>query len=340
MTASGKSAGALAQNHDKALVTIAIGDRYLADLKAHALPSWQAYADRHGYDILVLTELIDKSVDPKLKSIHWQKLLIGLLPEVKRYDRVVWIDGDIIINAERAPCVVKAADPARIGAIDEARHMESDDGRLSLYNRFTQLNYLMMKTHQPQSPEAVLARADLASYYRLMGLDPTGAAHLVNTGLLVYDPKKWAGWFTEVYAKYPKDFADFENTPLAYELSRQGVLDCLDPRFNQVWARAVAEHYPFLFARVGGPDYADLARDCVQAVFDRSWFLHFAGGSKNPVSKDAFRLVDWRAPDAAERLFPDLTGKEGAAISYLDLKDVVADMQGHAAPLQGKMFLY
>ncbi|MCB2103005.1 MAG: hypothetical protein KDE22_19170, partial [Rhodobacterales bacterium] len=77
----------------KALVTLAIGERYVADFVRDARAGWQAYADRHGYDLYVLTEPIDAKAT---RALHWQKLLVGLVPGIRDYDHVVWLDSDVI----------------------------------------------------------------------------------------------------------------------------------------------------------------------------------------------------------------------------------------------------
>ena len=43
----------------KAIVTMAVGEAYVQAFETHARPNWVRYADRHGYDLFVLTEPID-----------------------------------------------------------------------------------------------------------------------------------------------------------------------------------------------------------------------------------------------------------------------------------------
>ena len=39
-----------------ALVTLALGDQFRWLWRRYCRPSWQAYADRHGYDLISITE--------------------------------------------------------------------------------------------------------------------------------------------------------------------------------------------------------------------------------------------------------------------------------------------
>src|SRR6266568_2550732 len=101
-----------------AIVTLLLGRPY--QLAWHDLcePGWRAYADRHGYDILVIDRPLDVTPRAMARSPAWQKCLI-LQPSVAgEYDRIVWVDADIVINPS-APAVTTAVPIEKIGAVDE-----------------------------------------------------------------------------------------------------------------------------------------------------------------------------------------------------------------------------
>src|ERR1043166_4029458 len=101
----------------KAMVTILIGEKFQRIWSERARPSWEAYAGRHGYDIVIIDRVIDPSPRANERSLIWQKLLALSVPEVQRFDRVLWLDSDVIINAETAPCAMEATPPDKIGAV-------------------------------------------------------------------------------------------------------------------------------------------------------------------------------------------------------------------------------
>src|SRR5262249_52771854 len=99
----------------KAIVTICIGDKYLRLWESMAQKNWEEYAACYGYDVVVITDFLDGSEAARARSPAWQKCLILNAPWAQRYERVVWIDADIVIAAG-APDILSAVEnPAQIG---------------------------------------------------------------------------------------------------------------------------------------------------------------------------------------------------------------------------------
>ncbi len=293
----------MVRNFDKAIVTLCVGEGYTANFLKFARPSWDAYCEKHGYDLILLTEPIDKSCDPDKKSIHWQKMLIGLLAPLKEYKHLVWMDGDIVINHRMAPCIVSALGPGKIGAVDISGVFRRTDDRYNLHTRFLLLNYLLARKVDPNTPNAIITDGDLARYHKMLGFEKP-ADRFINTGVLVFDPNRHGSYLAECYAKYERDYFDFENTPLSYELQNSGRIQYLDGRFNAIWGQVLAEHYPFLFNEDLLEGHRELLGWCVNTAYRNSWFLHFAGGRSNPVIKGAFEMIDDRASSVPEMVFP------------------------------------
>ena len=61
------------------LVTVAIGEKYLANFEKFALPSWKKYCDRHGLGIVAVAEQLLAQDNPYWKKPNWQKLLVPKL---------------------------------------------------------------------------------------------------------------------------------------------------------------------------------------------------------------------------------------------------------------------
>lgn len=299
------------QKHDNAIVTLAVGDDYVANFMRYAHPTWKPYCEKHGYDLILLTEPIDPAWDPATsrKSVHWQKLLIGTLPQLRDYRGLAWMDGDILINHRLAPCLFSEVRNGGIGVVDGSDWFYQADDTFNIHSRYLILNLFMKMTIGGRMPgdlsRVTVTDGDLASYYRFVGLDGD-ASRMINTGLLVFDPGRHGNFLAEVYTKYDRDFMDFENTPLSFELQTSGRAEYIDNRFNVVWSAAVARHYPFLFNPEILPNHGEVLRLCANATFRNAFFLHFASGAGNPIVKGLYDTVDADAGSIIELLFPDL----------------------------------
>ena len=101
-----------------AIVTIAIGAAYSARFRAHCEPGWSRYADRHGFRLIVIEAPLDQTPRAAARSPAWQKCLV-LRPDIAgSFDRVIWVDSDILIN-DRAPSIAEGVPFEKIGATDE-----------------------------------------------------------------------------------------------------------------------------------------------------------------------------------------------------------------------------
>ncbi|MHA1598619.1 MAG: hypothetical protein ACTSV1_07840 [Alphaproteobacteria bacterium] len=298
----------MSQKNRNAIVTLAVGDDYVAGFMKYAEPTWRKYCTRHGYDAILLTDLIDTNCDFSKKSIHWQKLLVGILPQLQDYDRVVWVDGDILINHRMAPSIVEAVTSDKIGVIDASPEFHYGDDVYNLHSRFLILNYLMKMKMGGAKPGGVdrvtITDGDLASYYKFLGFEEP-VSRFINTGVFVFEPKRHGAFLAGIYQKYDRDYMDFENTPLSYEFQANDAVEYVDGRFNHVWRSVAVKHYPFLFNRDRIADYDQMLRLCANVTFRNSYFMHFAGGGGNPVIKDAFSMIDTEAASAVQLAFPD-----------------------------------
>jgi hypothetical protein len=102
----------------KAIVTLVVGAKHLSLWNAHARPSWEHYARRHGYRMLVFDQLLDASPLGAQRSPAWQKLLVLGRQELKAFDRVLWLDCDIVIS-DSAPCAVEHVPVEKVGAVPD-----------------------------------------------------------------------------------------------------------------------------------------------------------------------------------------------------------------------------
>lgn len=310
------------RTHDKALVTLIIGEPYTADFMTHALPGWRRYADRHGYDIVALTELIDKDCDFSRKSINWQALLICTIPQLRDYDRLVWVDSDILINADLAPCIVSTMRTDRMGVVDFGAGFPDEAAFLGVKARSEMLRALARLALKGEHETWLTLNGTAEGYYAKLPPDPK-VTRFLNLGVFVIDPNRHGDFLAEFYHRYTEDFEDAYQLPLAYDLQAADMAEFLDPRFNTIWTLEMARHYPFLFemylerdGRYVNRRASELFKACVTTAFRNTFFLHFAGKKRNPLVVDGYRLADTETPLLANVLFP---GQEEEVDRLLDI---------------------
>lgn len=263
----------------KALVTLAVGDRYINDWKQFSEPSWRRYAQRHGYELIVFTESLDTSPRAQSRSVAWQKCLILNQPETADFERVVWVDADIVIN-DAAPDIDVPLD--HIGAVDMWATPSIE---------FAQL-FVDRARARYTSPNPATQFRSAAEYYTTYGL-PTGHSQVVQTGVLALSVEHHNDLLLAVYENYeevPGAENHYEMRPLSHEIIASDVgVTWLDWKFNSVLAAHEFAFYPYILdydeSRLGQiTDRLIPAlsrnREVVNAVFDNSWFLHFAGRAK------------------------------------------------------------
>lgn len=279
-----------------AIVTLAVGEKHRAIFE-RVRPTWQAYAERHGYALLAVTEPLDRSAAAQARSPAWQKLLI-LEPELAgRYERVIWLDADIVINVDKAPDLLAGVAPDRIGAVarDASRPLAS---ALSLAPGVPDMVEALEFRTGAKPPHA-------ADYYAAYGLNDPG--DFVNTGVLALAPAHHRDLFQRLYRETfgkPDPLNQYEQPHLAHAILADGRLHALDRRFNRLWFDEMCAHYPFLLCHdEHDRGWDSLVHLCVQSAFVNSYFLHFAGAIPF--------LGYWRADIATWRDFAKLFGGPG-----------------------------
>ncbi len=61
---------------NKAIVTLAVGHAYSERFEQFCRKNWMEYAARHGYDIVVFKDPLDRSERVAKRSPAWQKCLV------------------------------------------------------------------------------------------------------------------------------------------------------------------------------------------------------------------------------------------------------------------------
>jgi len=272
----------------KAIITLIIGKHYSKRWKKLCAGNWNEYAKKHGYDIICIDEPLDISARAQSRSPAWQKCLILGDERVKKYNQVVWIDSDILINPN-SPCIVSKVPEDKVGAVDMfgSPMMESfptsNNTNELLINRSASYWGWQFKTGE--------------EFYSKSKLSPISSC-VVQTGVMVLSEKYHREILEDTYHRYEENENDsFEMESLSYELVKSASVYWLDCKFNRLWSECMLRDYPFLLPSIhienkltrawknfvrGSSQMPDttIAKYCLASEFVNNYFLHFAGTSQ------------------------------------------------------------
>ena len=252
----------------KAIVTLAIGSTYAERFERYCRAGWNAYADRHGYELFVFTEPLDNSERARKRSPSWQKCLILGLPELGGYERIVWVDSDICINPV-APSIVDEVPQELIGATDEHAY-PSPDVRQKILD-------VIIASAPPDAPLGVRywqEWRDASAWHAAVGLTP-GQAHILQAGVMVLSPAHHRGLMEHVYYAYDNAGPNYEMRAVSHAVQARGLQHWIDQRFNAlIW-------WTYLDESIRGASITTESelRRFVRECYRRSYFLHFAGAA-------------------------------------------------------------
>lgn len=273
--------------HSQAIVTLAIGEKYVQQWKQLCEQNWRVYADQYGYDIICIDTPLDTSERAKKRSPAWQKCLILSQDFSQKYERIIWVDSDILINHAIAPNITQNVPLEKIGAV-ETWSGPTPELYAEALERMTQYCQIL--------GYPTIANPQARDYYKNYGLPPDFDT-VVQTGVMVFSPQHHREILEQVYNNYeekPGGEWNYEMRPLSYELLKANLVHWIDYRFNNIWTTDKYLFYPFLletkrnlFTKIKNklPSFLkksakdEYLRYCVNTSFMNSYFLHFAGAA-------------------------------------------------------------
>lgn len=265
----------------KAIVTLTVGAPYLDRFNRYSRASWKLYCEKFNYDLRAITQLPDRSERASRRSPAWQKLLLLSQDWSRLYDRIIWLDSDIVINNAHSYDVCLGVPEEKVGAVEEysipSRELhEIALARLYRYWEKRKIPFLDNKTP--------------ASYYMNRGLAGAGLSDVVQTGVLVCSPKHHREIFERVYNQYEDTHGsewNYEMPALSYALLKADIVHWISTRFNFVVPSVLAAFYPeFFFRREPASRVMTKLQSLLNPktdsqylknIYDLSIFMHFAG---------------------------------------------------------------
>lgn len=264
----------------KAIVTLAVGKRFARMVRNYCHTNWKMYAEKYGYDLIIIKELLDKTEFGQSRCAAWQKCLVLSQDWSHKYDRIVWTDTDIIINPN-SPNICNGVPEDKIGAVDEFSFPTKQEYNIALsrmYKHWENLDY---------NPTINFGAK---AYYKNFGIE-CDFEEVVQTGVMVFNPKNHREVMEHVYYNYEEKGLNYEMRPLSYEIIKNNYHHWIDHRFNMHIQFLKALYYPFLLElgiqKPSGFCKKEIKKLCVDSMFANSYFLHFTGATEE------MKLLDW-----------------------------------------------
>jgi hypothetical protein len=237
--------------------TIVIGDRFEKLFRNYVVASWRHYCDHHGYKLIVFRKLLAHLPG---KSTAWQKLLILDQPETRTFERVIWLDADIIIKSGSPPIEVTSG---LIGYVQEPT--------------FTK---------------------NAAAWYQMFSMAP--AKEVVQTGVLCLEPnhaeilRKALHYCETIMYEMPALSRCLSESGLGYHLDPRfnALVGTIMLDYAPRWIVTTKPIKELLWTMRYPP-----LRRAVREICERNWFIH-AAGAKRDLIKASAQLKKLQAEDA------------------------------------------
>ncbi|MDR2605385.1 MAG: hypothetical protein LBC55_08590 [Desulfovibrio sp.] len=254
-----------------AVVTLAVGKKYKILFNRVARSSWEMYCKKFSYDLIVATELFDTSARALSRSPAWQKLLILSQEFSSRYDNIIWLDADIIINTDRAEDILHDAPVEKVCGVDAYAIPSKYINTLSLERQYRFWDANNIKYINNLSP---------SKYYLNRGIQCGAVSSVLQTGVFSCSPRHHKEIFEYVYYTYEDRYGaeyNYEMPAMSYELVKNNFTFWIQPEFNVTTAGYISAFYPFLFNTYTLESGEILKFQALLNIYDLSFFMHFAG---------------------------------------------------------------
>lgn len=231
------------------LVTICIGKTYLQQYNKLFKKSQKKYARKCSYDFKVITNYIKEPKHPDLISLN--KILVCDYPWEKEYDFIIFIDADIIIN-ENAPEIHKAYNFGdKIGVVNQSQPTLKAKIEIQIKRGYE-----------------ITAK----DYYKSKSNHDIETDHVINTGVLIIQPKKHKLFLRNIFDTYfknqigNKERFHYEQSVIGYEIQKNNMHYFIDMKWNALWA-----NNKYYFNNIKNESLT------LQEFYDKNYFIHLAG---------------------------------------------------------------
>ena len=258
----GQAAVPVRPQHRNAIVTMCIGDEYTRIWEAMCQPGWERYCAVHNFDLIVVTDHLDNSERAHSRSPAWEKLLVLVQPWAQHYERIVWVDADIVISRYAPDILQSAPDPEKIGITfsymsDVEKHVYIE----RLYNCVIPPQHAGWRLHDQSIFKSIGAPLD---------------CQMFNTGVMALSPRHHADLLRGIY---DKDYNSrvYEQPFLSAEISTRGIAQLISPRFNWSAHEILMMNFPEVPADPVTPKLLEQLIFVFHNEMKKAYFMHFCG---------------------------------------------------------------
>jgi hypothetical protein len=244
-----------------AIATLAIGDAFQDVWHRVARPSWEVYAQRHGMDIIAVGEPLDPSDRAARRSPAWQKCLVLSQVWSRRYERIVWLDADIVINTEAPSILDSCGTPPLVSATLIGDHLSAAEKHLLM----ERINNVVIA---PDDAERQWSKFQ-NWVYTSHGV-ATELTDMVATGVMVLSPAHHRAMFEQVYRLADHGGRAYEQPGLSHQILTRQWLHRVSARFN--WG-LYEQNWLSRRGRWDEPDDENFT--FISAELKKAYFLHF-----------------------------------------------------------------
>lgn len=230
-----------------AICTLVVGSRFERLFRDYVFQSWRNYCCNHGYELIVFGKLL---VDLPGKSPSWQKLFVLEQPELQGFEKIIWLDADIIIRRD-APAIEVPS--GRLGYVQE----RPPDGIAAWYEMFS----------LPPSRDIVQGG--------VLCLEP--AHHKILQQAVNYPE-------TSVY-EMPALSTCVSRANVGYHLDPRfnALISTLMLEYVPLWVLRTKTLKEFLWMARYPP-----LREALRDICKRNWFLHAAGAKRDLIKANQY----------------------------------------------------
>jgi len=254
-----------------AIISLAIGDGYLANWERNAMPTLKRYCANNNLGLYIQDESLDHA--PNRKKFTWQKLLLPeqlkkQFPKVKRF---CYLDSDVIANPFRES-VFEEIPGGNLGLVSQFKNLP-----LPLDKVLRTIAYFRNQYYDKEYP---LDSALFMTPEQIFGYHGFPVKNdYACMGFILGDVEKHSLEFLDIYHKYDSQVFSItgggDEPILNYEFQNRDDLKWLPYEYQAIWIFEMAWKYPFLYK--SNQSSETLIRECVDASLLGNTFLHFAG---------------------------------------------------------------
>lgn len=274
----------------KAIVTLTIGESFERFFNELCRDNWREYCEKYGFELIVLNTPLDNTERAQKRSPAWQKLLILSQPWSNNYERIIWVDSDILINSKNAYDIIENVPINKIGAVSAYSIPTREIFDISIKRMYESWDRSGVKYVNNLKP---------SEYYLNRGIPGGDLDDVIQAGVFVCSPKYHKDIFEKVYYDYEDlrgNEYNYENPYLSYELLVADKVHWISNRFNFCVQELFAAFYPdelldhkkqpsffersinSLKRKIGiTVDNTSQQRIILNNLYELSIFMHFAG---------------------------------------------------------------